>query len=123
VVSLRSASVHWQSVAASSFGHDVDEMGTILKFRLNISKGKELRELERVLLILETMKHAVHISTGTLFLPTKAFRYIFSASQDQFRVSTSSYATTSVVMLISLIVLLFNAIWSDLLSAFLLCKQ
>jgi hypothetical protein len=27
------------------------------------------------------------------------------------------------VMLISLIVLLFNAIWSDLLSAFLLCKQ
>jgi hypothetical protein len=38
---LKCASVTWQSVAASSFGDDVDEIGIILKFVLNISKGKE----------------------------------------------------------------------------------
>jgi hypothetical protein len=41
MVSLRRAPVTWQSVAASSFGHDVDEMEIISEFTLNISKGKE----------------------------------------------------------------------------------
>jgi hypothetical protein len=40
MVLLRCASVTWQSVVTSSFGHEVDEMGIILKFMLNISKGK-----------------------------------------------------------------------------------
>lgn len=123
LVSLRRASGTWQSVATSSFGHDVDEMGNILKFTLNISNGKEWRELERVLLVLETRKHAFHISTGISSLPTKVFRSIFSVSRGQFRVSISNYATTAVVMLISLIVLLLNAIWSHLVSPFLLCKH
>jgi hypothetical protein len=41
MASLRCASVPWQSDAVSSFGDDVYEMGIILKFTLNISKGKE----------------------------------------------------------------------------------
>jgi hypothetical protein len=41
MASLRCASAPWQSDAVSSFGDDVYEMGIILKFTLNISKGKE----------------------------------------------------------------------------------
>jgi len=89
LVSLRRASGTWQSVATSSFDHDVDEMGNILKFTLNMSKGKEWRELGRVLgegmlFILETRKHAVHISTGIPSLPTKVFQCIFSVTQANF---------------------------------------
>jgi hypothetical protein len=41
MVSLRRATGTWQAVSASSFGHDVEEMGIILKFTLNISKRQE----------------------------------------------------------------------------------